>query len=131
MVLLSSTNFQFEEATKEVADEITQPRPEGEEEIKDIQILVVSDDNPIILRNLKSEMISNLVKVSGIIVSASGIRSKATKMSIQCRGCQSVIPNISIKLGLDGFALPRKCNRQENLLSLDLENFIRMYVYLL
>lgn len=106
---------QFEEATKEVADEITQPRPEGEEEMKDIQILLTSDDNPIILRNLKSEMISNLVKVSGIIVSASGVRSKATKISIQCRGCMSTLPNISIKPGLDGFALPRKCNRYKEI----------------
>ncbi|EEB18421.1 DNA replication licensing factor mcm5, putative [Pediculus humanus corporis] len=101
----------FEEATKEVADEITHPRPEGEEIVKDVQVLLTSDDNPVVLRNMKSEMISKLVKVSGIIVSASGIRSKATKMSIQCRGCLTVVPNIAIKLGLDGFALPRKCSR--------------------
>lgn len=79
--------------------------------VKDVQVLLTSDDNPVVLRNMKSEMISKLVKVSGIIVSASGIRSKATKMSIQCRGCLTVVPNIAIKLGLDGFALPRKCSR--------------------
>ena len=101
---------QFEEAAKDVADEVTNPRPEGEETVKDIQILLTSDDNPANLRDLKSDVVSRLVKVPGIIVSASGIRSKATSMTIQCRGCQNVVSNISIKLGLDGLAMPRKCN---------------------
>ncbi|KAL0269113.1 UNVERIFIED_CONTAM: hypothetical protein PYX00_006948 [Menopon gallinae] len=100
----------FEEAAKDVADEVTQPRPEGEEEIEDIQIWLKSDDIPISMRDLKSEMVSRLVKVPGIVVSASGIRSKATRLTIQCRGCMNVVPNLSLKLGLDGFALPRKCN---------------------
>jgi len=93
-----------------VADEVTQPRPTGEETIRDIQILLTSDDHPSNLRELKSDVVSRLVKVPGIIVSASGIRAKATKMTIQCRGCQNVVPNLSIKLGLDGLALPRKCS---------------------
>lgn len=45
--------FQFEEAAKEVADEITRPRFEGEEEVQDIQITLRSNANPILLRDLK------------------------------------------------------------------------------
>lgn len=53
---------------------------------------------------------SRLVKVSGIIISASGIRAKGTKIAIQCRTCRNVIPNLPVKPGLDGYVLPRKCN---------------------
>ncbi|XP_011496171.1 PREDICTED: DNA replication licensing factor Mcm5 isoform X2 [Ceratosolen solmsi marchali] len=83
----------FEEAAKEVADEITKPRPEGEEKLEDIQ----------------PDTVSKLIKISGIIVSATGIRSKAVKMSIQCRSCRNVISNLAIKPGLEGFPLPRQC----------------------
>lgn len=43
----------FEEAAKEVADELTAPRPEEEEEMEDIQIILNSDSNPSQLRDLK------------------------------------------------------------------------------
>ena len=45
--------FQFEEASKEAADESTRPRPEGEEEIQDIQVTLKSDANPDGIRYLK------------------------------------------------------------------------------
>lgn len=32
------TSVKFEEAARTVADELTAPRPEGEEEMKDIQV---------------------------------------------------------------------------------------------
>ena len=99
----------FEEAAKEVADEITAPRPEHEE-VQDIQILLKSKANPTNIRDLKSEMVSRLVKITGIIIQASGIKAKTTKINIQCRSCNNVIPNISINPGLEGYALPRKCS---------------------
>lgn len=43
----------FEEAAKEVADEITAPRAEGEENVEDIQITLNSDKNPADIRALK------------------------------------------------------------------------------
>ena len=43
---------QFEEAAKEAADEVTRPRPEGEE-LRDIQVLLHSDANPIQIRDLR------------------------------------------------------------------------------
>lgn len=43
----------FEEAAKEVADELTAPRPEGEEMIEDIQIMLTSDANSANLRDMK------------------------------------------------------------------------------
>ena len=45
--------MQFEEACKEIADEITAPRPEGEETVQDIQIMLTSEANAVPLRELK------------------------------------------------------------------------------
>jgi DNA replication licensing factor MCM5 len=54
--------------------------------------------------------VSRLVKVPGIIISATAVRAKATRVCLQCRGCRSVISNIPLPPGLQGYALPRKCN---------------------
>lgn len=43
----------LEEAAKEVADEVTRPRPEGEEDIVDIQVLLKSEAHPVPMRDIK------------------------------------------------------------------------------
>lgn len=58
-------------------------------------------------------MISKLVKIPGIIISASNIRSKATKISLQCRGCQETIKDVNLNAGLEGYLLPRKCSTDQ------------------
>ncbi|XP_076060472.1 minichromosome maintenance 5 [Oratosquilla oratoria] len=103
----------FEEAAKEVADEVTAPRPEGEEEVEDIQITLSSDSNPSNLRDMKSDQVSHLLKVAGIVVAASGVKAKAKTLTVQCRSCQATIPNIDVKPGLEGYQLPRKCNTEQ------------------
>ncbi|CAH1116571.1 unnamed protein product [Phaedon cochleariae] len=103
----------FEEAAKEVADELTTPRPEGEDQVEDIQITLSSDALPSDLRSLKSDVVSRLVKIPGIIVSATGIKAKATKISIQCRSCSNIIPNLPLKPGLEGYIMPRRCNTEQ------------------
>ena len=45
--------MQFEDAARESADELTQPRPEGEEHLEDIQVLLKSDANPVQIRDLR------------------------------------------------------------------------------
>merc|ERR1719273_2497707 len=103
----------FEEAAKEVADLITKPRPAGEEKVEDIHITLTSEDDSTSVRDLKSEQVSKLVKIPGIVVAASGIKAKATRISIQCRSCRTTIPDIPIKAGLEGYQLPRKCNVEQ------------------
>ena len=44
---------QFEEAAREVADEITRPRPDGETDVEDIQVCLISNANPSNIRDLK------------------------------------------------------------------------------
>lgn len=58
----------------------------------------------------QSDVVSRLVKIPGIVISASGIKAKATRISIQCRSCSNIIPNLPIKPGLEGYIMPRKCN---------------------
>jgi DNA replication licensing factor MCM5 len=99
----------FENAAREVADEITKPRPVGEDDIQDIQVTLKSDALVQHIRELRSEHMARLVKVSGVIISASGIRAKATKITLQCRSCRNFLPNITIKPGLEGYAIPRRC----------------------
>ncbi|GAB5574197.1 DNA replication licensing factor MCM5 isoform X1 [Prionailurus iriomotensis] len=133
----------LEEAAKEVADEVTRPRPTGEEVLQDIQVMLKSDASPSSIRSLKiystscssvggpcqaafgwhdggsvpeaglSDMMSHLVKIPGIIISASGVRAKATRISIQCRSCRNTLSNIAMRPGLEGYALPRKCNTDQ------------------
>ncbi|KAE8282867.1 DNA replication licensing factor mcm5-B [Larimichthys crocea] len=93
----------LEEAAKEVADEVTRPRPVGEETVQDIQVNLKSDANHASIRGLK---------VHGIIISATPVKAKATRVCLQCRGCRAVINNIPLPPGLQGYALPRKCNNE-------------------
>jgi len=103
----------FEEAAKEVADEITRPRSADKEAVEEIQITLESTSTPLSLRQLKSDFISKLVKIPGLVISASNVRSKATKISLQCRGCNEIVNNLYLKPGLEGFLLPRKCNSDQ------------------
>uniref|UniRef100_H2SYP6 DNA replication licensing factor MCM5 n=1 Tax=Takifugu rubripes TaxID=31033 RepID=H2SYP6_TAKRU len=57
-----------------------------------------------------SDQVSRLVKVHGIIISATAVKAKATKVCLQCRGCRNILNNIPLPPGLQGYALPRKCN---------------------
>lgn len=45
--------MQFEDAAREVADEVTKPRPEGDEEVQDIEVMISSAANPSTIRDLK------------------------------------------------------------------------------
>ena len=55
---------QFEDAAKDVADEVTRPRPEGEEEMEDVQIMLSSITNSCSLRHLKVIVKTMMVKLN-------------------------------------------------------------------
>ena len=58
---------------------------------------------------LQSDHMARLVKVPGIVIQASGVRAKATQITIQCRSCRTYQAGIAVKPGLEGYSLPRKC----------------------
>uniref|UniRef100_A0A914HME9 DNA replication licensing factor MCM5 n=1 Tax=Globodera rostochiensis TaxID=31243 RepID=A0A914HME9_GLORO len=99
----------LESAVKKVVDDITHPRPPGDEEVHDVQVIVNLSDKALGIRKVKSSDVSQLVKVSGIVVSASQVRSRATKVTLQCRTCRHTIADREIRAGLEGFQLPRQC----------------------
>ena len=103
----------FEEAATEIVDEITSPRPEGEEEVERMQVTLSSEANAASIRGLSAEAVSRLVKIPGIVIAASGVKAKATRISLQCKSCRTIVPNIDIKPGLEGYAMPRKCNTEQ------------------
>ncbi|XP_055335187.1 DNA replication licensing factor mcm5-like [Paramacrobiotus metropolitanus] len=100
----------FEEAAKDVADEITRPRPAGEEQMEEIQIMLYSSAKPIKLRDVKSSYITQFVKVHGIIISASGIRVRPTSVTLECTGCGYQKKDLKLKPGFEGIAMPRSCD---------------------
>ncbi|CAJ0581805.1 unnamed protein product, partial [Mesorhabditis spiculigera] len=99
----------LEEAAKIVADEVTRPRPDGQEEMEDIQVTLTLDEYPSTIRKVKSSQVSQIVKISGIIIASSQVRAKATKISLQCRQCRHTVGDVRIKAGFDGYSLPRQC----------------------
>lgn len=50
-----------------------------------------------------------MIKISGIVISASQVRSRAVKVTLQCRTCRHIISDYPVEAGLEGFMLPRKC----------------------
>lgn len=103
----------LEIAAREVADFITRPRV-NLDTIDDMQVIIKMDADPLPIRDLKSDFISKIQVVSGIIISASNVRAKAVKVALQCRSCKELLKNITVKPGLDGFMLPRKCSTDQS-----------------
>ena len=42
------------------------------------------------------------------------MKSKASSLSLRCRSCSHTKPNIKIRPGLEGYALPRKCEAEQS-----------------
>lgn len=72
--------FQFEEAVTEVASELVRSSDE-ESHTESAQVLFEWDSNAVSLRDVHSEEVSKLVKISGIAISSSSIRAKVMNRS--------------------------------------------------
>ncbi|CDW55817.1 DNA replication licensing factor mcm5 [Trichuris trichiura] len=99
----------MESVAKEVAEEITRPSATTEQPLPDMQVVIMSSELPRSIRSLKSEQITRLVKLRGIIVSTTQVRTKATTISLECRNCHQRINDVPMQPGLDGYQLPRRC----------------------
>ena len=99
----------FEAAAKQAADMITAPRTDNAE-VHDIQVTMKSQANPTSFRKLGAAHVSKLVKVSGIVISASTVKVKGTKLEIQCRNCRTT-KSWPMKPGFSFAQLPRICDR--------------------
>lgn len=61
------------------------------------------------MRNLHAGNISHLVRIPGIVISASIPASRVTKLQLMCRDCHAVRSQ-EVTSGFGGFALPRQCD---------------------
>ena len=53
----------------------------------DYQIMIISNENPKPLRDLKAPSINKLVTVNGIVINSTKIMHKATNISVICKNC--------------------------------------------
>jgi len=90
--------------------------------LQPIQLLISSNLNPVPLRELTSQHISTLVRVPGIVISASRLQAKAIKLSIMCRKCnarkvlfaksgfaQTELPQCDVNVGALGATPADRC----------------------
>ncbi|KAI1437303.1 MCM2/3/5 family protein [Xylaria sp. CBS 124048] len=99
----------FENALKKCTHRIVFPH-NPTAEVPEHQLLLRSTAEDVSIRNLDSETIARLVRVSGIVIGASVMSSKATELQIQCRNCLHT-QGIPILGGFTGVSLPRQCGR--------------------
>jgi DNA replication licensing factor MCM5 len=80
------------------------------EEVKlpEHQLLLHSTASQTTIRDLDALYISRLVRIPGIVIGASTLSSKATVLSIECRGCRQS-RKLPVNGGFAGVTLPRQC----------------------
>ncbi|KAK2814024.1 minichromosome maintenance protein 5 [Emmonsiellopsis sp. PD_5] len=99
----------FEAALKQCTQRIVYPS-QRDIELPEHQLLLHSSVSHITIRDLNATNISHLVRIPGIVIGASTLSSKATRIHLQCKGCQAT-ENITLEGGFSGVSLPRICNR--------------------
>ena len=81
--------------------------PEGG--VPDLQITLKSDQVSRPLRQLAAGNVGRLIKVSGIITSASAVRARAVAVRVQCSQCH-LVKVIPAQSGFGGIQLPTFCD---------------------
>lgn len=85
--------------------------------IPNFQLILNSNANEISLRDLDSGNVSNIVRLSGIIISTSVLSSRATNLKLMCRNCRHTtsinINNFNSITG-NSVSLPHTCLSQND-----------------
>jgi len=74
----------------------------------DLQVQLNSSTIPMTIRELDSHQIGRLVRIPGIVVSASSVIARPTSVTIVCRGCRTE-RQIPVPHGFGSTSLPRNC----------------------
>lgn len=77
------------------------------------QLILYSVANKTSIRDLDSEHISKIVRVSGIIISASVLSSRATSVQLICRNCKHTM-RLNVSNGFGNLNLPKRCQGSHN-----------------
>jgi DNA replication licensing factor MCM5 len=103
--------FPLASSTEEQTEAVTESIPK-------VQITMRSGLNMLQFRDLTASTMNKLVRIPGIVISASVLSSRATKLHLQCRACRST-KIIYPPSGLGGIGggsdrgLPRVCDAPE------------------
>jgi DNA replication licensing factor MCM5 len=81
-------------------------------------VTLQSDEIGTSIRDLKSDRVGKLVKIPGIVVAATGIKAKATRITIQCRSCRTTLPNLGIRPGGQEQVLSYRCRSSSLMLGI-------------
>ncbi|KAF1809640.1 MCM-domain-containing protein [Eremomyces bilateralis CBS 781.70] len=100
----------FEAALKHCTQRIVYPS-QRDIQLPEHQLLLHSSASQISIRDLNADNVSRLVRIPGIIIGASTLSSKSTRLSIQCRDCQHT-SNVAVNSGFSSTNLPRVCLRE-------------------
>ena len=102
-------NFFQEQEKKSDSDEVSGER----EEIPNFQFILNTMEKQKNLRDLNSETVSQLVVISGIIISASKSSIKMKTCHLQCRACGQE-KDINVPNGFGGLKIPRICESSKS-----------------
>lgn len=96
----------FEQAVQEVYSDLANIPIK---QIPSFQVQIFSNENPKLLRELKSTFLHQLITVSGIIVSSGKAQLKGRKLVIQCKNCK--VPKfLDVNSGFASINIPRYCD---------------------
>lgn len=77
------------------------------------QLILFSNASKTSIRDLDSEHISKIVRVSGIIISSSVLSSRATQVQLLCRNCKHTM-RLKVSSGFGLLNLPNRCQGTHN-----------------
>ncbi|CAH0478971.1 unnamed protein product [Peronospora belbahrii] len=80
--------------------------------VPDIQVILTSDQTPVPLRHVHAQEINRLVKVPGIVISATRVRTKCISATLRCRNCGHT-KRVAVS-GMGGVNIPRICDRNRD-----------------
>ncbi|GAA5847907.1 hypothetical protein JCM9279_003486 [Rhodotorula babjevae] len=83
-------------------------RAEKQQAVPEIQLQLQSGSRLMQFRELGATNISRLVRLPGIVISASVLSSRAIRLHLTCKSCRHVTTQ-DVQGGFSGFQLPRKC----------------------
>lgn len=104
----------FEQAITDVAKRIAfLSNEEVPADFPNCQLILYSNESKTSIRDLDSDHISKIVRVSGIIISASVLSSRATMVQLICRQCKHTM-KVKVKSGFGQVQLPPRCQGSHN-----------------
>lgn len=104
----------LEEAAKKLARQICtleESMTGVRDPLSDFQVQINSTTRPMSIRELESTNISKFVRIPGIVVSASNIIARPTRVYAVCRGC-GLNQYLPVTSAFGGLSLPRACPGQ-------------------